>query len=172
MDCWKVKIYTIIMRKPWKIIYNSKYKNINQCLNDLKKKNIILSHWILDIIKNKKNKIKITNSKIELYRIKVKNLGFKVPTTLNAIYKKIKRLNFKLVPVDVALRSRLIYKNQKKGEWLRIATDMRSMIDSDGVQHLPKLGKALNKFFIETYWAYPGAIFHPHNEFIVCKHDL
>jgi len=60
------------MRKPWKIIYNSKYKNINQCLNDLKKKNIILSHWILDIIKNKKNKIKITNSKIELYRIKVK----------------------------------------------------------------------------------------------------
>jgi len=81
-------------------------------------------------------------------------------------------LNFKLVPVDVALRSRLIYKNQKKGEWLRIATDMRSMIDSDGVQHLPKLGKALNKFFIETYWAYPGAIFHPHNEFIVCKHDL
>ena len=36
---------------------------------------------------------------------------------------------------------------------------MRSMVDSDNVPHLPKLGKALNKFFIETYWAYPGAIF-------------
>ena len=43
------------------------------------------------------------------------------------------------------------------------------MIDSDGVPHLPKLGRALNKNFIETYWSYPNAIFHPHNEFIVCK---
>ena len=139
---------------------------------NLIKNKVILSHWILDIIKNKKNKIKITNSKIELYRIKVKNLGFKKPTRLNLIYKKIKELNYKLVPVDVALRSRLLYKNQKKGEWLRIATEMKSMVDSDGVPHLPKLGKALNKYFIETYWAYPNAIFHPHNEFIVCKYDI
>ena len=87
-------------------------------------------------------------------------------------YKKIKEINYKLVPVDVALRSRLLYKNQKKGEWLRIATEMKSMVDSDGVPHLPKLGKALNKYFIETYWAYPNAIFHPHNEFIVCRYDI
>jgi hypothetical protein len=160
------------MEKPWKTINKSKYKNINQCLDDLKKNNVILSHWILDIIKNKKNKIKITNSKIKLFRIKVKNLGFKKPTKLNLIYKKIKGLNYKLVPVDVALRSRLIYKNQKKGEWLRIATEMKSMVDSDGVPHLPKLGKALNKYFVETYWAYPEAIFHPHNEFIVCRYDI
>ena len=160
------------MKKPWNIISKCKYKNMNQCLRDLKKNKVILSHWILDIIKNKKNKIKITNSKIELYRIKVKNLGFKKPTRLNLIYKKIKELNYKLVPVDVALRSRLLYKNQKKGEWLRIATEMKSMVDSDGVPHLPKLGKALNKYFIETYWAYPNAIFHPHNEFIVCKYDI
>ena len=43
------------------------------------------------------------------------------------------------------------------------------MVDTDGVPHLPKLGKALGKFFIETYWSYPKAIFHPHNEFIVLK---
>jgi hypothetical protein len=30
----------------------------------------------------------------------------------------------------------------------------------------------LNKYFIETYWAYKRAIFHPHNEFIVCKNDI
>ena len=45
------------------------------------------------------------------------------------------------------------------------------MIDTDGVPHLPKLGSALNKIFIETYWAYKGAIFHPHNEFIITKDD-
>jgi hypothetical protein len=76
------------------------------------------------------------------------------------------------VPVDVALRLRLFYKMQKKGEWLRVATNMKSMIDSDNVPHLPKLGAALNKIFIETYWAYSGAIFHPHNEFVVCRYDI
>ena len=50
-----------------------------------------------------------------------------------------------------------------------IAVDFKSMIDSDGVPHLPKLGRALGKNFIETYWSYPGAIFHPHNDFLVMK---
>jgi hypothetical protein len=46
-----------------------------------------------------------------------------------------------LVPVDIALRARHAYKIKKKGEWLRIATDVTSMMDSDNVSHLPKLGK-------------------------------
>ena len=50
-----------------------------------------------------------------------------------------------------------------------MAVPLDSMIDSDGVPHLPKLGKGLGKLFIETYWSYPGAIFHPHNDFIVKK---
>jgi hypothetical protein len=62
--------------------------------------------------------------------------------------------------------SRLIYKEQPNGEWLRFATPLNSMIDSDKVPHLPKLGKSLGLFFIETYWSYPKAIFHPHNEFV------
>ena len=40
------------MKKPWKILNKSKYKNIHECLNELKKK-VIISHWILDIVKNK-----------------------------------------------------------------------------------------------------------------------
>ena len=43
------------------------------------------------------------------------------------------------------------------------------MIDTDKVPHLPKLEELLKKYFIETYWSYPDAIFHPHNEFIVTK---
>ena len=81
-------------------------------------------------------------------------------------------MKFLLVQPDVALRVRLYYKDQKKGEWLRFATPLDSMVDSDGVPHLPKLGSALNKLFIETYWSYKGAIFHPHNEFVVTKNDF
>ena len=106
-----------------------------------------------------------------MYRIKVKNLGFNKPTELRNIYRKIKKNKFDLVTLDIALRARLQYKEQKRGEWLRFATPHNSLIDSDGVPHLPKLGRALGKFFVETYWSYPKAIFHPHNEFIVMKND-
>tara|TARA_B100000401_G_C52307020_1_gene485458 strand:+ start:13 stop:513 length:501 start_codon:yes stop_codon:yes gene_type:complete len=160
------------MIKVWKSLKTSDYKNIDQCIKELKKKNIIISHWILDIVQNRKNKIKITKKNIFLYRIKLANLGFKKPTTLKKVYEKIKQKKYLLVPPDIALRTRLIYKEQKTGEWLRFATPLRSMIDSDNVPHLPKLGRALGKYFIETYWSYPQAVFHPHNEFVVMKYDI
>ena len=131
-----------------------------------------MSPWIKNIYSKKKNNIKITKGKIYLYRIKVKNLGFIRPTQLNKIYKEIKKHGFKLVNPDIALRTRLYYKEQTTGEWLRFATSFNDLIDSDGVPHLPKLGKALGTLFIETYWSYPKAIFHPHNEFVVMKNDI
>ena len=138
----------------------------------MKKKGIILSPWIENIYLNKKNRIKLSKKNFKLYRIKVRNLGFKKATKLEKIYKRLKKMKFLLVQPDVALRVRLYYKNQKKSEWLRFATPLDSMVDSDGVPHLPKLGSALNKLFIETYWSYKGAIFHPHNEFVVTKNDF
>lgn len=160
------------MVKIWKSLEPSNYKNIDQCIKDLKRKKIIVSHWILDIVKNKKNKIQITKKKVYLFRVKVVDLGFKKPTTLKKIYTKLKKKKYSLVSLDIALRTRLKYKEQKKGEWLRFATPFNSLIDSDNVPHLPKLGKALGKYFIETYWSYPGAVFHPHNEFVVMKYDI
>lgn len=154
--------------KIWKKI-KSKSSSINDLLNKLEKKKIILSPWIIDIFKLRKNKIKISNERFYLYKIKVRNLGFKKATCLKKIYSKIIKKGFDLVPPEIALETRLNYYEQKNGEWLRFATPLKSMIDSDGVPHLPKLGKALGKYFIETYWSYPKAIFHPHNEFVVLK---
>ena len=155
--------------KVWKKIKKSNYKSIKHLLNDLIKKGHVLSPWIIDIFNNKKNNILINNQSFNLYKIKVKNLGFKKATKLKYIYKKILLNNYDLVSPDLALRTRFFYKEQKTGEWLRFATPFNSMIDTDKVPHLPKLGRALQKYFIETYWSYPDAIFHPHNEFIVTK---
>ena len=155
--------------KVWKKIKKSNYKNIKHLLNDLIKKGHVLSPWIIDIFNNKKNNILINNQSFNLYKIKVKNLGFKKATKLKYIYKKILLNNYDLVTPDLALRTRFFYKEQKTGEWLRFATPFNSMIDTDKVPHLPKLGRALQKYFIETYWSYTDAIFHPHNEFIITK---
>mgnify|MGYP005993953953 FL=1 len=155
--------------KVWKKIKKSNYKSIKHLLNDLTKKKFVLSPWIFNVFTNKKNDISINNQSYDLYKVKVKHLGFKKATKLKYIYKKILSNNYSLVPPVLALRTRLFYKEQKTGEWLRFATPFNSMIDTDKVPHLPKLGRALKKYFIETYWSYPDAIFHPHNEFIVTK---
>ena len=81
-------------------------------------------------------------------------------------YKKAIKKGYNLVPPEIAIYSRLIYTKQKTGEWIRFATPFYSMVDSDKVPHLPKLGKALGCYFLETYWSYPKAIFHPKNQFI------
>lgn len=145
------------------------FKNVDACLRQVKK-NSFTSPWIENIF-IKKKKIKYSNYKnLEIHRVKLKNLNFKKPTKLKIVYKKFKKLNYELISPEIALYLRLIYKNQPKGEWLRISVPFDSMIDSDGVPHLPKLGRALGKNFIETYWSYPDAIFHPHNDFLVMRY--
>jgi hypothetical protein len=152
--------------KPWKVIEKVKFQDTNHCIKFLKRKNYQLSPWIINIFRNNKKYSKYKFPKI-FYRVKVIELGFKKPVQLHKIYKKIKEKGYSLVDPSMALYIRTIYNEQKKGEWLRFATPMNGMVDSDGVPHLPKLGRALNLFFIETYWSYKNAIFHPHNEFIV-----
>ena len=88
------------MKKPWIVINKSHIEDISQCIQELKKKKIILSPWILDIVKNKKNKIKITKKKVILFRLDLKYLGFTKPTTLKEVYKKIKKMNYELVQVE------------------------------------------------------------------------
>ena len=155
------------MRKTWLKI--NKYKFISlkdRGLKMLNSKNFKTSPWINNIVRKYKFTLKKKELPITLVKIKVKDLGFSKPTQLKKIYIKAKKKGFKLVSPEVAIYSRIIFKKQKKGEWIRFATPLKSMIDTDGVPHLPKLGKALGVFFLETYWSYPKAIFHPKNEFI------
>ncbi len=159
------------MSTQWKIIEEFDCKNIQKYITELTSKKYILSEWILDVFQDYESKIKVDEFPIILHRIFVKDLGISKPTTLKEIYNGLEKAGFDLVPPELVLIARLNYDEQKTGEWLRFATPFNSLVDSDSVPHLPKLGKALNKFFIETYWSYPEAIFHPHNEFVVKKSD-
>ena len=155
------------MEKIWKTVEKINFSECEELLKEFKKNNFKVSPWIEDIVK--RNKYKFNNNKfpIKLVRKYVKEFGFDKPVELQTIYKEIEKLGYELVPPEIAIYARSIYKEQPPGEWLRFATPLNSMIDSDGVPHLPKLGKALGLYFVETYWSYPKAIFHPHNEFII-----
>ena len=73
----------------FKIIKKIKFENTTECIKFLEKKNFMISLWIKDIFKKKKNyKIK---KPIVFYRLTLKQLGFQKPTTLSRIYKRIKK---------------------------------------------------------------------------------
>tara|TARA_E500000178_G_C17021147_1_gene755677 strand:- start:240 stop:719 length:480 start_codon:yes stop_codon:yes gene_type:complete len=155
------------MLKPFLTIKKFKFYDLKKHgLYLLNKGRFKTSPWIDDIVKSKNFNLKKFQTPIELINIKVKDLGFSKPTELRKIYKKAIERGYKLVPPEIAIYSRLIFTKQKTGEWIRFATPFYSMVDSDKVPHLPKLGKALGCYFLETYWSYPKAIFHPKNQFI------
>lgn len=153
--------------KIWKTINKIKYNTLEELINSLKNKNIKMSPWIEDIFLKKKNfLLSDLVLPINLTRVKLNELGFDGPTSLKEVYSLANKHKLNLVEPEIALLSRELYFEQNTGEWLRFATPLDSMIDTDLVPHLPKLGKALGFYFIETYWSYPDAVFHPHNEFV------
>ena len=150
-------------------IKNFEFETGNELLKFLKKKKIIFSPWIENIFNKKKFKSK-KYLPLELLIINLENdLGIKKATYLKDIYKILKKKKLKLLQPEIALYASTKIKIKKKGTWIRFATPLKSMIDTDGIPHLPKVGYALNKYFVETYWSYPKAVFHPHNSFIICK---
>lgn len=135
------------------------------------KKKFILSPWIVNTllkIKFKKNyKLPIKLVEINLK----KDLKINKPTYLNDIHKKMKKFGYDLVQPEIAIYSCIFIDNKKPGNWMRFATPLKGLVDDDLIPHLPKLGFGLGKKFIETYWAYKNAVFHPHNNFMVKKND-
>ena len=155
----------------WKRIDSINFDDCNQLLIKLKLDGHIISPWIENIVSINLYRFNEYEFPIYLVRKKLEDFGFDGPTELKMVYSQIQKNGFELVNPEIAIFTRILYDDQPKGEWLRFATPMRAMIDSDGVQHLPKLGQALGRTFIETYWAYPQAIFHPHNEFVMVKNN-
>jgi len=154
------------MNSPWKILEKPTYKTGIEYQQALLSGGYRISDWIVDISSKPDFVTETAQWPLKLVRISLSSLNFTGPTHLSDFYVAANEAGFKTLPPEAALALRLNYNEQPVGEWLRIATPLDGMIDSDGVPHLPKLGKALGHFYIETYWAYPQAIFHPHNEFV------
>ena len=128
-----------------------------------------ISDWIVDISLGLNSNLK---KKYNLWLVSLGDLGFNGPTKIKDFYVEMEKNGYTTVPPEIALILRGEYTEQPKTEWLRVATPLNAMIDRDGVPHLPKLGSALGNLYVETYWAWPEAIFHPHNEFIVEKNKI
>ena len=78
------------LKKPWKVIKNFDFNNIDKIINNLKRKKIHLSPWVENVFKNYKSKLTDADFPLKLYIIQVKDLDLKKPSKLEKIYKLLK----------------------------------------------------------------------------------
>jgi hypothetical protein len=149
---------------PWRVVSCEEFNAVTNSVDFLVKKGYKVSDWVIDI--SQRLNRNILTADIALYRVTLNELGFSTSTKLEDVYSAASKVGYSAIDPSIAIYIRSLYNDQPVGEWLRIAVPMDSMIDSDGVPHLPKMGHALKSFYVETYWSWPHAIFHPNNEFV------
>ena len=162
----------LIRPQLWKMLERQPCSSGAEYIAALQQRGYRPSDWIIDIASRPDFPVNTVQWPLPLVRVKVASFGFTEPLHLSELYAAITKAGFENPPAEAALALRFAYDEQPTGEWLRVATPMDAMIDSDKVPHLPKLGKALGNFYLETYWAYPQAVFHPHNEFVLVDRRL
>lgn len=158
--------------KLWKMLERPSYRTGAEYCSALMAQGYRLSDWILDVAQKPNFPISTIQWPLPLVRVRLSSVGFSEPTTLSQFYQRVVGTGLEICPPEAAFALRFVYDEQPTGEWLRVAIGMDQMVDSDSVPHLPKLGAALGRFYLETYWAYPNAVFHPHNEFVLIDRRL
>src|SRR3989338_2899129 len=89
-----------------------------------------ISNWSNDILGKPAFTAATEETEVELVVVSAAELGFKDGATRADIYQKTQQLGLSLCPPEVGAQLRLQYKDQPKGEWLRIA--MEPITDSGG----------------------------------------
>lgn len=114
----------------WKTIKLGNYKNADEFRKALKKNGFKTGDWANDILDKPAFTVAGAEEEIQLVNVSVADLGFKNGATYKGICAKAKELGLELCPNEVGPQLRLQYKDQPKGECLRIA--MKPITDSDG----------------------------------------
>jgi len=124
----------------WKTIKLGTYKNVDALRNSIKSDgNIEISDWANDILGKPAFTVAGAEEEIRLVNVSVADLGFKNGATYKDICAKAKELGLELCPNEVGPQLRLQYKDQPKGEYLRIVMEPISGSSGDlnifGVEH-------------------------------------
>ena len=116
--------------KVWKTIKLGTLKNADEFRKALKKADCKIGDWGNDILGKPAFMVASAEEEIQLVNLSVAELGFKNGANYGDICAKAKELGLELCPNEVGPQLRLQYKDQPKGEYLRIA--MEPITGSDG----------------------------------------
>lgn len=133
----------------------------------LEKRDVSVTPWVHNIFRDE-TKLVVCQSKTVI-KVKLSELGLLDATTLQEIRITVKRHGLDWFSNGEALWLITAIRRLAPLNWQRVLVGPSALVDADGIPHLPKLGFALGRFRVDTYYAWESSIFHPHNEFIVKK---
>jgi len=115
----------------WKTIkLGTGLKTADEFREALKSNGFRIGSWGNNILSKPAFKAATEETEVDLVNVSVAELGFKDGATRKDIYERAIDLGLQLCPNEVGPQLRLQYKDQPKGEWLRIA--MEPITDSSG----------------------------------------
>ena len=115
------------------------------------------------------NKAKLVKgvTELELVVITQVDLGFPEGTTFENMVLRAKEWGLERCPAEVGPYLRLVYKDQPKGEWLRIA--MEPIADSGGGLGVFDVGHDDDGLWLHTSWFVPQYIWDPDDRWVVVR---
>ena len=164
---------TIVVKVPsdektsfnvWKTIKLGTLKNADEFRKALKKDGFKIGDWGNDIIGKPAFTVASTEEEIQLVNVSVADLGFKNGATYKDICAKAKELGLELCPNEVGPQLRLQYKDQPKGEYLRIA--MEPITDSDGDLHIFRVGHGDDDLWLHGLNGYSDRFWYANSRFV------
>lgn len=164
---------TIVVKVPsdektsfnvWKTIKLGNYKNADEFRKTLKKNGFKIGDWANDILDKPAFTVAGAEEEIQLINISVADLGFKNGATYKDICAKAKELGLELCPNEVGPQLRLQYKDQPKGEYLRIA--MEPITDSDGILRIFRVVHGDDALWLDGGNGLSGRFWGAHDRFV------
>lgn len=115
------------------------------------------------------NGIKVGRSvtDLELTVITQADLGFTEGTTFENMVARSKGYGLEKCPAEVGPYLRLIYRDQPKGEWLRIA--MEPVAGSDGFLDVFYVERDDDGLWLSASWFNPQSVWNPHGRWVFAR---
>ena len=129
-----------------------------------------ISDWAGDIIGKPAFTVSTEEIDFELVRATVKEITGKDRATTDEVFTSAERLDLFKCPAEVGLALRLQYKEQPKGEWVRIA--MEPITDSDGDLNVFSVEHDDDGLWLYANYGSPAYVWYGGDTFVFARRKL
>ncbi|MFZ2072645.1 MAG: hypothetical protein WA101_00245 [Minisyncoccia bacterium] len=138
---------------PWKTITIGKYKNTEKIKEAIILNGYKISPWANEIIENPAFLLSKKKEEIDLVAVSVSDLGLKFGATYEQVLDTAFKQGLTFCPIEVGPVLCAEYKNQTRGEWLKIATE--PVVISDGALSIFMINNSYDGLAFRRYFANP-----------------
>lgn len=167
-DRWRDKLVNMLREatfKTWRKLEVGLLRSVDSYRELMTEGGFKVGDYASKILNNMKLVEVLTT--LDLVIVSVAELGFFEGATFAQIVERARQLGLELCPAEVGPVLRSAYKDQPRGEWLRIAMD--PIADSDGFLSVFRVGRDGDGLWLHAGWFYPQYVFGPGDRWVFVR---